>query len=208
MQRTDSLEKTSMLGKIEGGRRRGWQRMRWLDGITNLMDMSLNKLWEMVKDREAWRAAVHGAVKNWTRLSNWSSQAGSEFPRDASCGPLWWWQTAPRLCSPLPAVPRPLWFPLQLWVFLVWNHRSVQNHRTDPHTWNSSHCPAGFSESQLVLYLHPDHRWWPSDAQIITVSPVARPAFLSCAAYWGASPQREPSLTGDPIGMRVPQPQR
>ena len=74
MRRADSLEKTLMLGKTEGRRRRGRQRMRWLDGIMDSMDMSLSKLGEMVKDREAWRAVVHGVTKSWTRLSDSTEQ--------------------------------------------------------------------------------------------------------------------------------------
>ena len=89
MQRADSFEKTLMLGKIEGRRRTGWQRMKWLDGLTDSINMSLSKLWETVKDREAWSAEVHAVAKSRSWLSDWTTMKHRELP---------WWLRSKRIC--------------------------------------------------------------------------------------------------------------
>ena len=129
IQRTDSLEKTLMLGKMEDRRRREQQRMRWLDGITGLMDMSSRKLWKLVMDREAWHAAVHGVAKSRTRLSNWTDSLSDTASQQHLTQPSGFSDTV-LFCSLISLFPlqSPLLSLHPLWVSKYWNSNSILYH--------------------------------------------------------------------------------
>ena len=142
IQRTDSLEKALMLGKIEGGRRRGWQRMRWLHGITDLMDVSLSELRELVMDREAWRAVIHGVAKSQTRLSNWTELN----PRPSAWEPL---RRDPQGCSLRDL--HMILMPMKVWETQLPKLSAVQNLAVNKSPWQGALEGKGLIPGLLLI---------------------------------------------------------